>query len=125
MSAHVTTFEVRVEVGKRGTERCRPISYCGSERTKSKSLWVFVADKIVKMFHIEARTSEQARRKAKKYGRPISVRKADIASMVGCSENLSLELPPIYDNAVAMDEMIWLKRNNRIKNRTKDKETID
>ena len=38
---------------------------------------------------------------------------------------LSTPTPLPYENAVAMDEMVWKKRAVRIKNRDKDKEILD
>ncbi|KKK50279.1 hypothetical protein LCGC14_3126640 [marine sediment metagenome] len=44
----------------------------------------------------------------------------------GFAENTVLEqLENPYEDAVAMDEFVWQKRNKRIKNRDKDKKTID
>jgi len=90
----------------------------------------------VKMFHIDARTPEQAGEKAKRYGRPLTIRKADITKMYGDITRLKLDQKPLvdmyqqgspYSSAIAMDEMIWQKKNRkkRVKNREKDKKSID
>ena len=71
------------------------------------------------MFHIEANTPSQAGTRAEKYGRPLSVRKVDVEKMGGNIEKLLMpevygESNP-YPNAIAMDEMIWRKKNKRVK----------
>jgi hypothetical protein len=78
------------------------------------------------MYHIDARTHDQAREKAKKYGEPVSVQKADPYEMFGDIEKLPIQNEVYmngnpYNNAVAMDEMIWQKRNKRRSNIYKDK----
>jgi len=110
MKNTLTTYEVRVRV-KSGTPYY------------SSFLGMHIQDEIVKMFHRDARTGEQAMRGCEKHGRPISFRKADIVRMQGNPEKLKLDemlLNP-YEDAIAMDEMIWKKRNTRIKNRGRDK----
>lgn len=111
MSNTLTTFEVKVKVKN-------------SAKHYSSFLGMHVQDEIIKMFHRDARTGEQAMKGCEKHGRPISVRKADISKMQGNPENLKLDEMFVnpYENAIAMDEMIWKKRNTRIKNRGKDKE---
>lgn len=123
---NVTTFEVKVEVEKKGSERCQPISYCGGERTR-KRVWVRVADKIVKVFHIDANGPKQAEKKARKHGKVVTVRKVKVSDIVGNIEALTLDQPVNpYENAIAMDEMIWKrKRGKRIKSKGKDKQGID
>lgn len=114
MSATLTTFEVRVEV-KQGSKHYQ--SFLG----------MYVQDKTVKMFHKDARTREQAIQKCEKYGRPLSARKLDVEKIDGSMVNLNLEEIMInpWENALAMDEMIWRKRNVRIQSRQKDKPTLD
>jgi len=82
------------------------------------------------MFHIDARTPELAKKHARrKYGEPISCRKMDALSSLASIENLKLEQSPFYgvgspyQNAVAMDEMVWQKqkRTKRRNNLGKDK----
>ncbi|MCJ7655161.1 MAG: hypothetical protein MUO97_07700 [Dehalococcoidia bacterium] len=121
MTAHLTMYEVRVEVEKQGSQRHREISFFRNMRVEKKLLYINVGDKVVKMFHQDARTPEQASKKCEKYGRVISVRKADVGKMNGNLANLRLEQLPILTNAIAMDEMIWRRRNNRIKYRGRDK----
>lgn len=106
----LTTYEVKVKV-KRG------IPYYSS------LLGMYIQDEIVKMFHRDARTGEQAMRGCEKHGRPISVRKADIERMQGNPERLKLDemlLNP-YEDAIAMDEFVWKKRNLRRANLGRDK----
>jgi hypothetical protein len=75
--------------------------------------------KEMKMFHVEARTPDQAIKKSEKYGGElVSCRKAD------------KEEPPVmylkgnpYKSAIAMESMIWQKRNVRRKKMDKDKES--
>jgi predicted aconitase len=100
---------------------------------KSNRFWVHTKQgkhPMVRMYHIDARTNEQAREKAKKYGEPIRVQKAKTEDMFGEFELLPLRNDVYqngnpYDSAVALDEMIWLKRNKRRNNMYKDKESID
>lgn len=115
MSITITTYEVKVKI-KSGIERY------------SSFLGMYIQDEIIKMFHKDARTSEQAMQKCEKYGRPISAHKADVSKMYGNMEALPLMQEPygggnLYENAIAMDEFIWKKKNRekRIKNREKDK----
>ncbi len=83
--------------------------------------------------HIEARGQHQAYVKARKYGQVISVRKVDYTKIFGNIENLDLHQKPLieyvenspYTTAIAMDEMIWQKRNKRLKNKDKDKNRLD
>lgn len=117
-----TKFEVRVEVKNPGSERYEVVPYLKG---------MFVTDKIIKMFHIPARTHKQAAKKGKKYGRIISVRKAQIDKMLGNPENINLQEPlgvysqgNPYKDALAMDEMIWKKQNKKRKNKHKDKVEI-
>ncbi len=112
-----SAFEVSVVCPDVGSPR-RRYSY----RVKD-----WITDMRVRTFHIEARTPEQASDKAEKYGRPISVRKIARSKIFGNIEQLDLKPPPYqegnpYETAIAMDEMIWQKRNNRRKNMSKDKE---
>ena len=114
MNSTLTTFEVRVEV-KQGSKHYQPF------------LGMYVQNKTVKMFHKDARTREQAIQKCEKYGRPLSARKLDVEKIDGSMVNLNLEEIMInpWENALAMDEMIWRKRNVRIQSRQKDKPTLD
>ena len=111
MKNTLITYEVRVRV-KSGIPHY------------SSLLGMYIQDEIVKMFHRDARTGEQAMQGCEKHGRPISFRKADIARMQGNPEKLKLDemlLNP-YEDAIAMDEFVWKKRNLRRKNSEKDKE---
>ena len=115
MSSNSMVFEVRVAVPKPKAKY-----YSGKNRESIK-------ETIVKCLHIEARQPHDAFERARKYGRPLSVRKLDKEKLFGNIEKLELRQPlPIYaentpyDNAVAMDEMIWRKRNERRKNHEKD-----
>lgn len=83
--------------------------------------------------HTEASSPSQAKKKALKYGQVVSVRKVDYTKIFGDIEKLDLNQPPLieyvenspYTTAVAMDEMIWQKRNKRLKNKGKDKNRLD
>lgn len=86
-----------------------------------------------RMYHIPARTPEIAREKAKKYGHPINVRQVDKSLIIDRDrdyiEHLDLQQTPDViqvttkvSSAMAMDEMIWAKRNGRRKNSFKDKQ---
>lgn len=119
MSRGEMIFEVRVKV-RNGAKHY------------SSFLGMFVEEEVIKMFHIPARTVQQAGKKARKYGRPISVRKPNVEKMYGSPEKLRLDQEPLagvyqfgspYESTIAMDEMIWQKkkREKRIKNRKKDK----
>lgn len=114
MGSNIRTFEVRVEVSKKGSKHF------------SSHIGKYIENKVTEMFHFDARTSEQAKRMGKKYGRPISVRKVDVDRMRGNIEALLSQLQPInpYPDAIAMDEFIWRrknKRDGRRRNRDKDK----
>ena len=120
--SHVVEYEVRVVV----EEKAMPhYSVHVSGRVRST---------VTKMFHIFARTGQQACDKAWKYGRPIGVRKINREKVAGDIDNLRLE-PQIIDvykngnpyrSALAMDEFMWQKRNSRRKNMTeKDKNPLD
>jgi hypothetical protein len=118
MSANVTTYEVRVKVRSN-----KPVGYLNIRGC-------YHYDEVIKMFHKIARTPHQALNKCKKYGIPISVKKVDVQIMHKNFEELPL-LNKVYmedtqyKNAMAMDEMIWEKRNKRIDNKYKDKITIE
>jgi hypothetical protein len=82
-----------------------------------------------KMYQIDARTREQAIKKARKHkGEILSCRKVDATPGLKSIEKLPLDNFTIFDaqnpypNAVAMDEMIWKKRNKRRDNMQRDKE---
>ncbi len=93
-----------------------------------------VRSTLTKMFHFSAKTPQQACDKAWKYGRPLGVRKIDRDKIFGDIEKLKLAPQTLdvykdgnpYNSALAMDEMIWQKRNSRRKNmQQKDKISID
>jgi hypothetical protein len=90
--------------------------------------------KEMKMFHVEARTPDQAIKKSEKYGGElVSCRKADKERITGLYTIERLHLnqePPVmylkgnpYKSAIAMESMIWQKRNVRRKKMDKDKES--
>ena len=122
----LSTFEVRIEVPA-GSKSWGTYPQAPNQKGR-KGVWIIPT--IVKMLHIEARTHKQAalRAKAKRLGRIVSCRQLDAHAMIGNIENLKLDQVPMvgadspYSNAVAMDEMIWAKRNKRRKNLQKDKE---
>ncbi len=116
MGSNERTFEVKVNVKRNGSNHY------------SYHVGAYIENEVTKMYHILARTHYQAMEKAKKYGRPISVRKVDIDN-IRPSENLQKLIEPYgaknpYPDAIAMDEFIWKKkadRSERIENRRKDK----
>jgi hypothetical protein len=120
MSSLLPTFEVRVLVRNDNGKKHYSIPVGG-----------FINDEYenkdnVRMFHIEARNHHLAFDKAKKYGHPLSARKADKDRIRGNPENLKLDVIPDVlqfgnNKALVQDEMIWLKRNNRRKNMGKDR----
>jgi hypothetical protein len=86
-------------------------------------------EKTVKMFHIEARTRQQAIDKVRKHkGKILSCRHVDVSPALHSIEKIQLDNFNIYDavnpykNAIAMDEMIMRKRTKRRDNIYKDKE---
>ena len=87
----------------------------------------------LKMFHFLDVSRKRAKAMASKKGHVVSVRKVDYTNVFGNIENLNLDLPPLveyvtdspYESAIAMDEMIFNKRNNRLKNKGKDKVELD
>ncbi len=116
MRNNLQTFEVRVLVKKNGSMHF------------SSHVGMFIKETMTRMYHIEAKTPSQAGARAEKYGRPLSVRKVDIERMSGNIENLLL--PEVYgannpyQNAIAMDELIWKKKSKRAgrrENNGKDK----
>lgn len=111
MSANIATFEVRVKV-KSGTSK---------EYNSELGKWVY--DEMVRMFHKDARTGIQAMEKCRKYGIPLSARKVDTVAMHGDFEKFPINnnLYLNNSNAVAMDEMIWRRRNVRRDNLHRDK----
>jgi ribosomal protein S16 len=99
----------------------------------SSFLGMYCYGEMPKMKHIEARTPNQAKEKAKKYGRPLSIRLHQTVRRFENIENLKLNQQPIddiyqhgnpYSDAIAMDEMIWKKRNDRRKNMKRDKKYL-
>ena len=85
----------------------------------------------IKMLHFETRTQEQARIKGEKFGHVRSVRKANIDRLRGNPEHTKLDVIPdkiqldvSYNKAVAMDEMVWIKRQKRRGSMVKEKEKI-
>lgn len=117
MSHNVKLFEARVKVKRKGSLHF------------SEHVGEHIENTVAKMFHIEARTQEQARKKAEKYGRPVSVRKVNKDKVGRSTENMLLRVSEglfnPYPDAIAMDEMIWRRkerRAERINDRVKDKE---
>lgn len=117
MGNNIRTYEVRVEVEKKGSSHFS--SHVGKH----------IQNKIIKMFHVDARTHEQAMQKVEKRGRPISARKVNVEEMGINIENLLLREPygakNPYPDAIAMDEMVWRKKNKRAERigyRGKDRE---
>ncbi len=114
MGSNAQTFEVRVVVRKKGSMHF------------SSHVGMYIEENMTKMYHIDARTHEQAIRKAEKYGRPLGCRKVNTEKIMG--DGLRLEAYGVnnpYPNAVAMDEMIWKRKNKRaerIESQEKDKE---
>ncbi len=117
MSTNVSTFEVRVR--QKGVVPIKILNWDEGRKFK----------KVLKMFHIERRTRRQAIEEAERYGDVVSCRKVDASRDIGSIENLTIDnekyIPVnvnLYTSAIAMDEMVWKKRNKRIHNRHKDKE---
>ena len=77
----------------------------------------------VRTHHIEARNPDNAEERARRYGEPMSVRKIQIDT--SSIENLMFQIkdtqPKQVSQAIAMDEMIWARRNKRRENMYKDK----
>lgn len=120
MSRYNPTFEVRVEVKNDSGKKHYSIPIGGYINDKYEN------KDTVRMFHIEARTGRLACDKAEKYGHPLGARKVNVDKIRGNPENLKLDIVPdvlqVGDNrAIAMDEMVWLKRNNRRNNMGKDR----
>lgn len=115
MSANVTAYEVRVKV--RGK---KPREY-------NSRHGCFIYDEVIKMFHKFARTPQQAMNKCRKYGTPVSAHKVNVQVMHKDFEQLPI-LNSVYvdgnpyNSALAMDELIWQKRNKRRENMHRDKE---
>ncbi len=126
MGNNLHAFEVRVEVEKKGSERYSDILRRDTYLKDRHS--GYVADRVIKMFHFEKRTHEQAWKAGEKHGRVLSVRKFDAIEKLAKIERLVLPLYNPYPDAIAMDEMIWRRKSGRlerISNRGKDKNPID
>ncbi len=123
MSANVSTFEIRV---RQRSEQ--PIKILNWDDNKKYH-------KILKMFHIQRRTREQAIGEARKYGQVISCRKVDLTRGIGSIEKFPIEnekyvpqfVPDKFQSAIAMDSMIWKKarRSKRLSDNHKDKTQLD
>jgi hypothetical protein len=76
---------------------------------------------IIRTCRIEAKSDDKARERARKYGEPLTAYKVDWDT--SGIERLKLNQAPLetISPAIAMDEMIWQKRNNRRENLFKDK----
>ncbi len=111
--SNVQTYEVRVAVKRKGS------------RHFSSHVGMYIEYQMVKLFHQDARTGNQAMRKCEKYGRPLSARKVDGYKGVSNTQRLteSLVKNP-YPNAIAMDEFVWqrkAKRAERLETKKNDK----
>lgn len=113
MSVREHPYEVRVRVKGKVPRGYSSLNGC------------YFYPKLIKMFHTLAKSTQQAMDKCRKHGEPISARKVNVGVMFKDIERLELEAPygqgNPYNSALAMDEMIWHKRNARIANRHKDK----
>ncbi len=90
----------------------------GHQRYFSDSRAKYVVDEITKMFHIIARTPQQAADKGeRKYGHVVSVRKVS-EKIYGDIEKLPLNEPMLFqpNKALVLDEMIWKKHQIRRQN---------
>jgi hypothetical protein len=127
MSVLVNTFEVTVVVCPKGQglvwggETGRLSQYRdGKKRNSVYYKDVLVAKTETRMFHVEAKNHDQAFEKGKRYGRPVSARKVDRDAIAGYGniEHLKLDQEPygsksVFQNAVAMDDLIWMKKAKR------------
>jgi hypothetical protein len=117
MNTTITTFELRVRV--------RGVPYEYYARFAKR-----ISHDVVKMFHVQRRTPEQAVEVGRKYGEVLTCRKVNRDKVLGSAENIRLEpqniyVPEVqYNSALAMDEMIWKKRNIRRNNIQRDKKDI-
>lgn len=110
-------YEVRVAVSQKHSEH---YSYTLRQR---------VSNTVLKLFHFWANDPSHALHQAKKHGRPISVRKVNRGKINSNIEHIKLDQKPygedsVFENAIAMDELIWnkkVKRSERIEDRKKDK----
>lgn len=124
MTALLTTYEVIVEEknAKRKEYRSSMGVWCDEELHH-------------RMHHIKARTGEQARIKAEKYGHPVIVRKKHRAlDRLQAIERIKLDQKPqigIYqiesprNTLLAEDEFIWAKQQKKRENMSKDKARIN
>lgn len=89
----------------------------------------YISHEVIKMFHFQRRTQEQAIEEGKRYGDVISCCKVKAEDSLKSIEALELNQDTVYDqgnpyqSAMAMDSMIWKKRNKRRENLHKDKES--
>lgn len=116
MGNHMRTYEVKVEVNKRGSEHF------------SFHMGRYVENKITKTFHIRASRAKQAKQKAEKRGRVVKCRKVNAPQFIErraiVTESLPLGLQAVnsYPVAIAMDDFIWKKqrRAERVNNQVRD-----
>lgn len=78
-------------------------------------------------YHFEKRHPQQAIDEGKRYGKVVHVRKAHFDQVQNKIEQLVLDqtltVDSPYTSAINMDEFIWKKRQKRIKNAQKDKDS--
>lgn len=117
MSNNIQTFEVQVRVKRKGSRRFSP------------RMGMYVDDSDIRMFHIEAGKPKQAKRKAEKHGRVLSCRKVSASQVIERmaviteAQLVGIQMTNPYLDAVAMDELIWKRKNKRaerIRNRGRD-----
>ncbi len=121
-------YEVRVAVPESNIPH-----YYSKFRMKNIYKDQYILDIDLKTFHFWAKDQSHAVDRAKKYGRPLNVRKVNRDKINSDIEHIVLDQKPygednIFVNAIAMDELIWMKkakRSERIADREKDKEGGD
>ncbi len=99
MNNGIDTYEIRVAVTWKGS------------RHYSSQVGTYIENTMVKMFHKEAKSCQQAMQKCEKYGRPLSARKVQPADL-SAIEHLQLRQNP-YPDAIALSKFIWRKKEKR------------
>ena len=120
MGTNVSVYEVRVQI------KGQPFEYYSKYGKR-------ISHEIEKIFHFERNRPKQAIEAGRKYGKVINCRKVKYSDVLGNIESIKLEPQPSiygqgnpYNNAIAMGDMIWKKRNiRRSKAQQKDRQFLE
>ncbi len=117
MSANISTFAVKVKI------KSEPYEYYARFGKR-------ISHEIIKMFHFERRSPQQAIQAGRRYGEVVSCEKVNIDEVKDALysiEDMQLDYQSdVYvkgdsNKNMTTDEMVWRKRNLRRGNMHKDK----